>query len=97
MGDRSVSYLTPGIELAGSSRRTSARRVGLAFFGPRSLRSLILALPYAHFFEIGFPVFTAHLAGLVAICDSPLLIGLSGLLRIGGAPLAEAKAAASNM
>jgi hypothetical protein len=69
---------------------TSARRVGIAPLGPRALRSLILALPCAHFFEIGFPVFTTHLTGLIAICVSPLLIGLSGLLRIGGAPLTKA-------
>ena len=60
-----------------------------AFFGPRALRSLILALPCARSLDIGFSVFTAHLAGLVTICNSPLLTGLSGLLPISGAPLAH--------
>src|ERR1700734_3505047 len=52
MGDRSVSYLTP----AGSSRRTSARRAGIASLGPRALRGVILPLPRANFLAVGFPV-----------------------------------------
>jgi hypothetical protein len=43
----------------------------------------------AHVLKMSLPVFTAHLAGLVTICNSPLLTGLSGLLPISGAPLAH--------
>jgi hypothetical protein len=64
-----------------------------AFLGPRALRGLILALRCAHVLKMGLPVFTAHLAGLVTICDPPPLSGLSGLLSIGGAPPADALSA----
>jgi hypothetical protein len=41
-----------------------------SIFGPRSLRGLITGAPVRA--EIGFSVFPTHLAGLAAICDSPL-------------------------
>jgi hypothetical protein len=79
MGDRSVSDLT----LEGSSRRTSARRVGIAaFFDPRSLRGVIPALPRANFLAVGFTIGAGRLAGLVEICISPLLAGLSEFSRL---------------
>jgi hypothetical protein len=59
----------------------------VAFFDPRSPRGAILALLSANLLAIGFPVGTGRPPGLVTICQS---IGLSGLLPIGGAPLAEA-------
>jgi hypothetical protein len=70
-------------------------RVGIAFLGPRPLCCLGLAIACTHFFQVGFSVFTARLSGFVAICDSPVLTGLSGLLPIDCAPPAEALSALS--
>jgi hypothetical protein len=76
--------------MAASGGRSLPGRVGIAaLLCPRSLCYRILALLGAHSFEIGFPVGTARLPDLVEICSSPLLIGLSDLLPIGGAPLAH--------
>jgi hypothetical protein len=72
-----------------ASRRTSTRRFGIAaFFRPRSLRGLILALPRAHLLKIGLTMFTVRQPGFVAIGGSPLQIRLSDLLPSGGPPLA---------
>jgi ABC transporter substrate binding protein len=69
-----------------STRDRSGRARIAAFFGPRSLRSLILALLCANQLAVGFPVGAVRLPDLVEILGSPLLTGLSDFLPIGGAP-----------
>jgi hypothetical protein len=76
-------------DVTAASSRGSVRSIGIdAFHRFRALRGVILALPLANFLAIGFPLGTGRLAGLVEICISPFLAGLSDFLTIGGAPLA---------